>query len=467
VKQAELAHKIKELAFVTLIAFCAMPFYIGYWAVFRAPDLRGHPLNKRAEARAVHTQPGRLLASGREEILGRVPVGKGLWESSYNSPLTYCHLTGYDRQTGLQLSLRSLLLEPAGQSDLLAFLESPEPVGNDVQLTIVDRAQALARERLEGQRGAVVALDPTTGAVLVLASAPTFQPAGVAKTHESWELFSTDPASPGLNRAVQGLYPLGSIFKVVTAAAALETGTVSIDTEYTCNGQITIGDRPLRCWKASGHGTLNVAGALAQSCNVYFAQLGEALGIEALSAYAQRTGLFDAPALPLPPNTVSASRLTTTQTGDLASASYALGQGDLLVTPFAAAQIAAAVANHGVLMQPELIQAVISPRGQVRQSLTPTAERQAFRESTARLLAGMMESAVESGTGRAAQLEYVRIAGKTGSAQAPGGEAHAWFIGFAPAQDPRVAVAVVVEHGGSGAGAAAPIARDIIATLLE
>jgi len=336
-----------------------------------------------------------------------------------------------------------------------------------VQLTIVDRAQALARERLEGQRGAVVALDPKTGAVLVLASAPTFQPAEVAKTHESWELFSTDPASPGLNRAVQGLYPPGSIFKVVTAAAALESGTVSVDTEYTCNGEITIGDRPLRCWKAGGHGTLNLAGAVAQSCNVYFAQLGEALGTQALSSYARRTGLFEAPPLALPPNTVSASRLATKQTGDLASASYALGQGDLLVTPFAAAQMAAAVANHGVLMRPELVKAVISPRGQVRQSTQPAAEQQAFRESTARLLAGMLESAVESGTGGVAQLPHVRVAGKTGSAQAPGGEAHAWFIGFAPAQDPRVAVAVVIEHGGSGGAAAAPIARDIIATLLE
>jgi peptidoglycan glycosyltransferase len=467
VKQAELAHKIKELAFVALIAFCAMPFYIGYWAVFRAPDLKGNPLNKRAQARAVHTEPGRLMASGGEEILGRVPVGKGLWESTYTSPLTYCHLTGYDRQTGLQLSLRSLLLEPAGEHDLLAFLESPEPVGSDVELTIVDGAQALARERLEGQRGAVVALDPKTGAVLVLASAPTFQPAEVAKTHESWELFSTDPASPGLNRAVQGLYPLGSIFKVVTAAASLESGTVSVDTEYTCSGEIAIGDRQLRCWKAGGHGTLNLADALAQSCNVYFAQLGEDLGIGTLSSYAQRTGLFDAPPLPLPANTVAASRLATTQTGDLASASYALGQGDLLVTPFAAAQMAAAVANGGVLMRPELIKAVMSPRGQVRQSMTPTAERQAFRESTARLVAGMMESAVESGTGRAAQLPTVRVAGKTGSAQAPGGEAHAWFIGFAPAQDPTVAVAVVIEHGGSGGAAAAPIARDIIETLLR
>jgi peptidoglycan glycosyltransferase len=467
VKQTELAAKIKQLAFVALIAFCAMPFYVGYWAVFRQRDLKDNPLNKRAEARSARTKPGRLLAADGEEILGRSSSGKAGWEAVYDSPLTYCHLTGYNRQTGLQLSLRSLLLEPANQGDLLAFLQNPEPVGDDVQLTIVEPAQALARELLAEKQGAVVALDPKTGAVLVLASSPTFDPTTVAKTHESWELFITDPRSPALNRAVQGLYPPGSIFKIITAAAALESGTVSVDTEYTCNGAIRIGTHELHCWKPGGHGTLNLAGAVAQSCNVYFAHLGEALGTQALSNFAARTGLFDPPPLPLPPNTIAASRLTTTHTDDLAAASYALGQSDLLITPFAAAQIAAAVANHGVLMKPQLIKAVLSPRGQVRRRLEPVPLRQAMRESTARLLAGMMEAAVESGTGGAAKLPEVRVAGKTGSAQATSGEAHAWFIGFAPAQDPRVAVAVVVEHGGAGGAAAAPIARDIMERLLR
>ncbi len=466
-KQAELAAKIKELAFVTLIAFCAMPFYVGYWAVFRQRDLTEHPLNKRAEARLSRTKPGRLLASDGEPILSRQASGRNTWERVYDSPRTYCHLTGYNNQTGLQLSLRSLLLEPTNEHDLLALLTDPEPVGSDVQLTIVDRAQALARDRLDGQRGAVVALDPTTGAVLVLASAPTFVPNEVALTHESWELFSTDPQSPALDRAVQGLYPPGSIFKVITAAAALESGAASVDTEYACNGALRIGDRELKCWKTSGHGTLNLAGALAQSCNAYFGQLGETLGTRALSNYATETGLFDRPPLELPAEAMVTPRLHTDKTDNLAAASYALGQGDLLITPFSAAQMAAAVANRGVLMRPHLVKAVLAPDGRVRSAPQPAAERQALRETTARLLAGMMESAVESGTGRAAQLPGIRVAGKTGSAQTPLGDAHAWFIGFAPAQEPRVAVAVIVEHAGSGGAAAAPIARDIMEVLLR
>lgn len=466
-KQSELAHKVKELAFIALIAFCAMPFYVGYWAIFREHDLKAHSLNKRTEARLARTKPGRLLAADGEAILDRRPTERGTWERVYVSPRTYCHLTGYNLQTGLQLSLRSQLLEPASRRDLVAFLASPEPVGDDVQLTIVERAQALARERLEGLSGAVVALDPKTGAVLVLASSPAYDPAAITKTHESWELFSTDPQSPGLDRAVQGLYPPGSVFKPLTAAAALESGAVSVDTEYTCGGVLKVGDRDLRCWKAEGHGTLNLAGAVAQSCNVYFAQLGEALGTEALSNYAAETGLFARPPLELPANAVAAARLRTQATDDLAAASYALGQGDLLVTPFAVAQLAAAIANGGELMRPHLVKAVLAPDGRVRYAIQPAVERRALRETTVRLLAGMMQSAVESGTGQAAQIEGLQVAGKTGSAQTPLGDAHAWFIGFAPVQDPRVAVAVIVEHGGSGGAAAAPIARDIMEALLR
>lgn len=465
--QADLAARIRGLAFVSLLAFCVMPFYVSYWAVLRGADLRSHPLNGRGEARLAKTKPGRLLAAEGEVILDRRMSARRTWERTYPSPRTYCHLTGYNARTGLQLSLREYLLKPAPPHDLLAFLSHPEPVGSDVRLTVVERAQALARERLEGQQGAVVAINPQTGAILVLASAPTFDPVQITKSEESWTLFSTDPASPGLNRAVQGLYPPGSIFKLVTAAAALENGVVSMDTEYTCEGSVKIGGHELHCWRKGGHGTLNLAGAVAQSCNVYFAHLGEAVGARALYKYAETTGLFAKPELPLPEGTLAVSRLEPRQDDDLASASYGLGQGDLLITPFSAAQLAAAIANQGRLMKPQLIQAVISPDGRVHDSSSPTIGIQAFRKTTAQLLAGMMEAAVESGTGRAAKLPHIRVAGKTGSAQTPTGSAHAWFIGFAPAQGARVAVAVVIEHGGSGGAVAAPIARDIIEELLR
>ncbi|MGQ9732224.1 MAG: penicillin-binding transpeptidase domain-containing protein, partial [Candidatus Zipacnadales bacterium] len=229
---------------------------------------------------------------------------------------------------------------------------------------------------------------------------------------------------------------------------------------------ITIEGQELKCWKDGGHGTLTLSQALAESCNVYFAHLGQVLGIALMSKYAEESGLFTKPALPLPAGVPQASRLEPRHFDDLAAASYAIGQSDLLITPFAAAQIAAAIANEGQFMSPQLLRAVTRPDGQIIQHFDPRPGERAFRRSTAQLLAGMMEQAVETGTGQAAQLPGIRVAGKTGSAETSGGAAHAWFIGFAPVQQPRVAVAVIIEHEGTGGGVAAPIAREIMQELL-
>jgi peptidoglycan glycosyltransferase len=165
---------------------------------------------------------------------------------------------------------------------------------------------------------------------------------------------------------------------------------------------------------------------------------------------------------------MAASRVRAGEdTGPAGAASLAIGQGELLITPFAAAQMACAIANGGALMKPQLVKAVLSPKGDTLEHLRPTKQGQALRSSTAALLAGMMEMAVESGTGQGARLTPVRVAGKTGSAENPEGAAHAWFVGFAPVESPRVAVAVIVEHGGSGGAAAAPVARDVMAELLR
>lgn len=466
--QSELSARIKQLAVTALVTFCALPLYLGYWAVVRGPELRAHPLNKRAEAQLAATKPGRVLSRDDEEILGRESDEAGVWKHSYPSPRTFCHLTGYGPQSPLRTSLRAALLGTGQYADPVRSLVGLPRVGNDVRLTVDANAQRVARRRLEGKKGAVVALNPKTGQVLVLASAPTYDPVEVTQTEEARDLLTTNPDSPELNRALQGLYPPGSVFKLVTAAGALESGAASVDTEYTCDGHVEIDGRELRCWKEGGHGTLQMAEAVAQSCNVYFAQVGEALGAEDLASYARGTGLFGTPGLSLPDGAMVASRIEVGRDrGPLGAASLAIGQGELLVTPFAAAQLACAIANGGTLMEPQLTEAVIAPDGTVLQHAEPAKANQALRSSTAALLAGMMDSAVESGTGQAARLPSIRVAGKTGSAQNPQGAAHAWFIGFAPVAGPRVAVAVVVETGGSGGAVAAPIARDVLAELLR
>jgi penicillin-binding protein A len=462
VTQEQLAAKIKDLALVALLAFCLLPLYLGYWAVYRGPELRNDPNNQRAAARMQLTEPGRILSADKDEILGRAPATLGRWQPRYPSPRTYCHLTGYNPNTCLQRSLRDALYAAGRLEDPWARLLKPEPVGDDVELTIDGAGQRAARRALEGRKGAVVALSVKTGEVLVLASAPTYDPTEVSSDPGKAELFRTDPDSPELNRSLQGLYPPGSVYKLVTAAAALDTARISPSQTYECTGSITIAGHTLHCPRA--HGTVDLAHAIAKSCNVYFAHVGETLGAAQLSTYAEGTGLFAASPLPLPAVT---SRVTSTKQDAVSAANMAIGQGDLLVTPFAEAQLAAAIANEGRHMRPMLVQAVLSPDGRVLEHRPPAEEGAAFRSTTAQFLAGTMELVVEEGTGAAAQASAIRIAGKTGSAENPNGEPHAWFVAFAPVDDPRVAVAVVVEHGGTGAGAALPIAREVIEALLR
>jgi peptidoglycan glycosyltransferase len=461
-RQEHLASKIKEIALVALVAFCLLPLYLGYWSVVRAPELRASPYNKRAVARLELTRPGRLLSSDSEEILGRKQAKLGHWEREYPSPRTFCHLTGYAPTTCLQKSLQDALLGVGRFEEPWASLFEPERSGNDVQLTINANGQRAARQLLAGQKGAVVALNPKTGEVLVLASAPTYNPVEIATEPQVAELFRTDPDSPELNRALQGLYPPGSIFKLLSAAAALEGGKISRSQTYDCPGSITIEGHVLHCERE--HGTLDLAHAIAKSCNVYFAHVGETLGIAELSTYAGATRLFQAPVVPLP---AMASRVTSAKTDALAAAGMAIGQGDVQLTPFAAAELAAAIANGGALMRPTLVKAVFAPDGRVLEHRGPAVEAQVFRPTTAKFLASTMELVVAAGTGVAAQWSSVRIAGKTGSAENQTGAPHAWFIAFAPADDPRVAVAVVVEHGGAGAEAALPIARQVIEEILK
>jgi len=463
--RTELGNKIRELALVALLAFCAMPFYVGYWAVYRGQELMGHPANARAEARAALVKPGRMVSADGVEILGRKrDDDRGPWLRTYSSPLTFCHLTGYDAKTGLQNALRDDLVESALHRGPLADLAGGGPVGNDVELTIVSDAQRVARRGLQRRAGAAVALDPRTGEILVLASGPTYDPLEVKATDQAFTLFNTDPDSPGLNRALRGLYPPGSIFKLIAGAAAIEGGTVSVDREHVCTGSIWVDGREMACWKRTGHGKLDMAGAVANSCNVYFANLGIDLGTKRMSEFASESGIFGAPDLVL---WAKESQVSTDDVGERASANYAIGQGKVAVTPLAAARLAGAISREGRLVDPWLVKAVLDPEGRVLRHGEPGSARQAIRPSTARILAGMMELVVESGTADGAAIPGVKVAGKTGSAENPSGAAHAWFIGFAPADDPRVAVAVVVEHGGSGGAVAAPIARDIIAELLK
>jgi len=348
----------------------------------------------------------------------------------------------------------------------------PPLSGHSIWLTLDIDLQRAAQEALGDRPGAVVALDPWTGEVLALASSPSYDPnlfVG-ALSPEDWSRL-TGPGHPQHNRALTSRYPPGSLLKIVTAAAALESGESDTGDHFRCKGVYRIGSWGLRCWRREGHGDLSFIEGFAKSCNVMFATLGRRVGPERLAEMARRFGLGSASGIDLPeeaeglvptPDWKRRTRRESWYPGD--TCQMAVGQGDCLVTPLQMALEVAAVANGGDLLQPHVIRRVgeeTAPRpAEIRRSL-------GLRPSTIAALRAGMEGVVSPG-GTAAGMATDRygIAGKTGTAQAPGGPPHAWFGGYAPAQNPTLAVAVVVEHGGGGSAVAAPIARHIFDTAL-
>lgn len=413
----------------------------GYWQLLRT-DLRTHPYNPRpALAGPLDGRGG--IRDRRGEALAQTYTGSGGPERRLLGPPSLIHVVGYvDPRyglSGLEAALhRDLAGRDRGWVDWWRDPLGRRPLGRDVWLTIDARVQAAAERALAGRRGAVVVLRPATGEVLAMSSHPAFAFQDLPVLLAGGEAAA---AAPLLNRATQGLYPPGSTFKVLTMAAAFDAGLIDSREQLDA-----------------------LQRALAVSSNEAFVHLGLHLGARELSAVARRVG-FGA-RLPIEvPHTVSPLPGFASD-GDVAQAS--IGQGDLVATPLQMAIAAAAVAYGGVAMKPHLVREVRDPQGHVLRA-TPAEPLgpPAFSPAAARAVTEAMVLAVEEGTARAAALDGVRVAGKTGTAQNPHGEAHAWFIGFAPAFRPQAAVAVIIEGGGSGGQQAAPVGRAVLAAALD
>jgi penicillin-binding protein 2 len=372
--------------------------------------------------------------------------------------------------------------------------EDPEP-GHNVVLTIDAMLQKVAWESLAGRPGAVVAMDPRDGAVLALVSAPAFDPmlfsGGISP--EDWKKISGDPLHPMENRAVSGQYPPASTYKMIAAAAALQEGLITPDTTFFCNGTYELGNRTFRCWHKGGHGQVSLHRAMVQSCDVYFYNVGKLLGVDKLAEYARHFGL-GAPTgveLPrekrglIPTRDWKQARLKEPwQIGETISVS--IGQGYNLVTPLQLAVAYSALANGGVVWQPRLIKQIESVEGRVIEVFAPKSKGTVpLGDEVITRLRKALWGAVneEGGTGRAARIKGGDVAGKTGTAQVVGlpddekarktrilsarHRDHALFVCFAPADDPEIAVAVIVENAGNGGVVAAPIAGKILDAYFE
>jgi penicillin-binding protein 2 len=390
--------------------------------------------------------------------------------------------------------IRHVEVNALGQLTRVLKTEEARP-GKNIYLTLDIRLQRIAESLLAGKVGTALAMDPSNGDILAMGVSPAFDPNAFVEgmTYESWNELVSNQFRPLENKAIQGQYPPGSIYKIVAAIAGLEEGVITEHGKLFCPGSYKYGNRTFRCWKRRGHGFMNATEALAQSCDVYFYQVGERLGVDRLAKYAEACGLGSPTGINLdrearglvPSKGWKLDRLGVPWQGG-ETLSVVIGQGFNLVTPIQMLGLISAVANGGIRYKPLVIRRIEFPGGLPVKTQAPVSlGRLPASENTLRIVKkGLMDAVNKpTGTGWIARIAGVDVAGKTGTAQvvrmAEDDEDepieskllrhrdHGWFIAFAPAEEPRIAVAVLIEHGGHGSTAAGPIAREMIKTYLE
>ncbi len=447
---------VRELGLALLAGFFVVSLGLGYWHVVRR-DLASEPAvsGERLRRESDRVARGRILDRNGQVLAETVTAANGERQRVYRAPGAV-HVLGFDSAqvgaSGVEGVRADALVgrtAPTLRSTWQDLLRERRN-GEDVRLTLDLRIQQAAEKALGSSPGAVVAIDPRTGDVLAMVSAPIFNP---GFSEEEWVALRSDPKAPLLNRATQGLYPPGSTFKTVTMAAALEAKLTDPRAPVSCPEEVFInGVRITSRNEPPGKRTQNASDAFAYSCNTFFAELGIKVGADRLRDMSRALGLTEAVPFPLP--TVS-GRLNTTEKfldSGAGLAASAFGQGELQFTPLHLALVTAAVANGGVVPRPRLF--LDEPTQDWRRAMSP---------ATAEALKAMMEHGVRDGWASTVAVSGVRVGGKTGSAEvAPTDDSHALFIAFAPVEDAEIAVAVVKEFAGSGSQQAGPIARAVI-----
>jgi penicillin-binding protein A len=491
--------QIARLALVGLAMLAALIVGTTYWQTWATAGLADRQDNEIARVAQfsikrglIRAADGTILATNRRKRLG----GQTLYFRRYPTGSLFAHVVGYSTQsrsrsglessendflTGSNTNLKSVV------DKTLAQLSGATIKGNDLWLTLRPAAQRVAMQQLAGKCGAAVALNPRTGAVLAMASQPTYNPnlvesnfGAILRTHAP-----CSPASPLLNRATDDPFTPGSIFKVITSTAALDSGHYLINSRFVDKGYCIEYGQKVHNFADQGNvevfGSVDFLQAFEHSINAVFCQIGQAIGATSILNAAKRFGFYKDPPLETPSSERKPSGLYN-QRGQLFDPSrpdqvdvgrLAFGQGPAnahpLVTPLQMAMVAAGVANSGVVMRPYVVARVTAPGGSVVVKTKPHKYKRAMNTSTAHDINQMMQAVVTGGTGTAAQIPGIKVAGKTGTAETggPGTPNTTWFIAFAPADNPSVAVAVVLQNQtGAGGTTAAPIAKAIMEALL-
>ena len=465
------------------LLFAVLVIFTSRWTVFEAQSLADNPNNRRPLIEEQKIPRGLIYASDGKTVLARSSgEGKGenrIYTRTYPTGGTYAHPVGYsfieNGRRGLELYRNDDLTGKEDEfASILSGLESSDREGNDVVTNLDVAGTEAAVAGLAGRKGAVVALEPRTGKVRVMVSIPEYDPNLITS---DFGRINTDPNKPLLNRTTQELYQPGSTFKVVTATAALDTGEVTPSTVIDGSSPRTISGAPLENSGGQDFGPISFTDALTNSVNTVFAQVGERVGAKTLVEYMKRFGFFEDPQLDYPdfqmvPSGVRRNGTEYVEDGfDVGRVAIGQGgaEGALDTTPMQMALVASAVANKGQLMKPRLTDRIVRKDGRVKERIEPDLQADVMKPETAAQLTAMMSRVVEEGTGTAAALSGIRVAGKTGTAEVGANRefTQPWFICFAPVDNPRIALAVTVERTtGQGGTVAAPIAKSVLEALL-
>ena len=467
---------IKLFGFLLLL-YALLFGFTSYWSIFDSSSLKANQANRRPllEEQTIHR--GSILAADGSVIARSTAHGSGnnkIYVRHYpqgglfGNPIGYSFVT--QGRVGFELFHNDELV--GNKTEFLSVLDELQghsQVGDNVQSSLDLKAQQAAVNGLAGRRGSVVAIVPSTGEVRAMVSIPEYDPNQIPK---HFAQFNSESTAPLFNRATQAGYPPGSTMKVVTATAALDSGEFTLNSTLSGRSPQTFSGVPLSNSSGEQFGTIDMTTALTNSVNTWWAQVGEKLGKDTMFKYMDRYGFNAKPRLDYPSFQLAASGvydgnklLGPSDTIDIGR--VAIGQERLRVTPLQMAEVAATVANKGELMEPRLWSKVIDPDGR-ETKLAPARQSRVMSENTAAELNTMMQSVVREGTGTAAAVSGIDVAGKTGTAEISSGVNDAWFIGFAPASDPQIAIACIVEHtSGFGGPTCGPIFKAVAEAVLN
>lgn len=469
--------QIVKLFGFLLILYALLFGFTSYWSIFDSDSLKANQANRRPLLEEQTIKRGNILAADGSVIAHSRAIGKGnnrIYVRHYpqgglfGNPIGYSFVT--QGRVGFELSHNDELV--GNKTEFLSVLDELQghaQEGDNVQSSLDPAAQEAAVNGLAGRRGSVVAIVPSTGEVRAMVSIPEYDPNQIPKNFAE---LNRDSSAPLFNRATQAGYPPGSTMKVVTATAALDSGEFTPDSVLSGRSPQEIDGVPLSNSGGEQFGDIDMTTALTNSVNTWWAQAGEKLGKATMFQYMDRFGFDAKPRLDYPGFQLAASGVYDGNkllgpSDPIDIGRVAIGQERLRVTPLQMAEVAATVANNGQLMEPRLWSRVIDPDGR-ETKLDPARQSRVMSEDTASELNTMMQSVVQEGTGTAGAVSGIDVAGKTGTAEISTGVNDAWFIGFAPASDPQIAISCIVEHtSGFGGPTCGPIFKAVAESILQ